>query len=508
MRKKKQRGNDLSEKTAAAKKTPENGRRLDKHMRAMLDHLWGPTGSVILHIILVFILYKYLVWDMTDSSADFQVSLQEMDVREIDDLEDLDIPDLDDFAEVPDDVRPPDMTIDDRPPDPSEIQDPEMDTTPLDVLPDFQSTLVLPDLYASRTDSGRAAALGRAGRWGALTEAAVVRALEWLKRHQLENGSWEANAYGHRGVTSATGLALMAFLAHGETTSSERYGETVRKAIEFLLSEQEQRGPSGAFTVLDQQGVYSHGIATYAISEAYAMTAHPQLRESMDAAIRRIIDGQQPGGGFDYHFRKGSRRDTSIGGWMIQAMKAARMAGCQVEGLDEAIEKAAEDIKSVSQDSGRFGYSSRNRNEPAVTSIGALGLQLAGHGEDRTVVSAVNYLHNNANCSWEDTNVRRAMYKWFYTTQAIFHHGGSGWTQWNNQFAPAYINAQFEDGHWQSPGSRDNDIGPAFTTALGALTLQVYYRFLPTFQLDRAAPSDTASERSVEEAIDIDIDFL
>ncbi len=482
-------------------------KRLDRHMRALLDHLWGPTGSVILHIILILVLYKYLVWDMSAPSPEVVVSLQDMIVNEIDELDDFDLP-PDDLPDYTDDMRPPDVIPDDRVLEAADFaREPDLDMTPLEVLPDFQSPLVLRELYASRTDSGRAAALGRAGRWGRLTEAAVIRALEWLKRHQLANGSWEARGYGQRGVVATTGLALMAFLAHGETTSSERYGETVHKAINFLLAEQERSGPAGAFTVLDQQGVYAHGIATYAISEAFAMTAHPELRESMDKAIRHIIRGQQPGGGFDYHFNKGSRRDTSVTGWMIQAMKAAQMAGCQVEGLSEAIDKAAEDIKSVSGVDGRFGYTNSTSNQPAVTAIGALSLQLAGHGHDRTVAAALTYMRNNETCSWDRTDVYRAMYQWFYTTQAMFHHGGQGWTQWNNQFAPAYVNAQFEDGRWQSPGRGDNNVGPAYTTALGALTLQVYYRFLPTFQINAASQVEEASVQAIERDIDVDIEF-
>lgn len=482
-------------------------KRLDKHMRALLDHVWGPTGSVILHIILIFVLYKYLVWDMDGPSSEMIVSLQDMKVTEIDELDDFDLP-PDQLPDYSDNIRPPDVIPDDRVLDAADIaSDTELDMSPLEVLPDFQSPLVLRELYASRTQSGRAAALGRAGRWGSLTEPAVIRALEWLKRHQLDNGSWEVREHGQTGVVATTGLALMAFLAHGETTTSEKYGETIERAIKFLLAEQESRGPAGAFTVLDQPGVYAHGIATYAISEAFAMTAHPSLRESMDSGIRHIINGQQPGGGFDYHFRKGVRRDTSVAGWMIQAMKAAQMAGCEVEGLDEAIEKAAGDIIRVAGADGRFGYTSPDSHQPAVTAIGTLSLQLAGYGSDRTVNSALAYMRENESCSWDRTNLTRAMYQWFYTTQAMFHHGGTGWTQWNNQFAPAYVNAQFDDGHWQSPGRHDNSLGPAYTTALGALTLQVYYRFLPTFQIDTATQAREASVQAIEGDVDVDIEF-
>jgi len=474
--------NRAKELPTDAEEIPRNV--LNKHMRMVLDHLWGPTGSVLLHIFLVALLFR-LVWDTTPPSQEVEVTLLEMQTHEIEEMEEQILDDIQDLMEV-ENLLPQEMVSDERPPDPAEFDrmDPEMDVTVLSVLPDFQSPLILRDLYAIRTDDGRAAMLARHSHgWGRFTEPAVIKALEWLRRNQLPNGSWASQAYGDRGVTAVTGLGLMAFLAHGETTGSERYGETVRKAIEYLQGEQQRRGPTGAFCALDQQGVYAHGIATYAISEAYAMTAIPSLRESMDAAVRHIVRGQQPRGGFDYHFNKGARRDTSVSGWMVQAMKAALMAGSEVEGLSEAIDKATEDLKRVALSDGQFSYNDGGAY-PATTAIGALSLQLSGHGRDPTVVAAINFMRGQATCSWDGNNPERAMYIWFYQTQAKFHHGGGVWTNWNNQFAPAYVNSQQDDGHWRSPGNEHQVHGPAYTTALGALTLQVYYRFLPTFQID------------------------
>jgi hypothetical protein len=90
-------------------------------------------------------------------------------------------------------------------------------------------------------------------------------------------------------------------------------------------------------------------------------------------------------------------------------------------------------------------------------------------------------------CKWEPNQGTWAMYKWYYLTQAKFHSGGNTWKQWNNDFAPAYIENQSKDGHWDPPtmvkkGHSERVVGPAFTTSLGALTLQVYYRFLPTYK--------------------------
>ena len=99
------------------------------------------------------------------------------------------------------------------------------------------------------------------------------------------------------------------------------------------------------------------------------------------------------------------------------------------------------------------------------------------------------------------------MYAWYYISQTKFHKGGATWTAWNNQFAPQFIRNQSPDGHWDSPGlglkegvSVRENMHPVYATTLAALTLQVYYRFLPTYkpieveQIDQKSADDVSVE--------------
>ena len=78
---------------------------------------------------------------------------------------------------------------------------------------------------------------------------------------------------------------------------------------------------------------------------------------------------------------------------------------------------------------------------------------------------------------------------------------------WNNQFAPQFIRNQNPDGSWNSPGlslkagttGREN-MHPVYATTMAALTLQVYYRFLPTYQ--------PIEEQAVEPQSDGDVKIL
>jgi hypothetical protein len=376
-------------------------------------------------------------------------------------------------------------------------EDVDVDFAALDVMNDVQSPLVMRGLFKGRSAGGRKAMLNQyAGKWGKHTEAAVLRALDWLKEHQGNDGSWGPNK------VAMTGLGLLTFLAHGETTSSEKYGPTVEKAIKFLVSRQDE---SGRFCKTgNQPGVYAHAIAAYGISEAYGLTRIPALKPVMEKAARVILDAQQSKGGWNYKYDRGPRRDTSVGGWQIQALKAAYLAGAdESDRIRTAMDKAIEDIKSVhNAETGKFGYTDKSWGSDSVNGIGILCMQLLGHGKDKEVRQALQAL-KAATCDWGKPEAY-AMYGWYYITQAKFHHGGSTWAAWNSRFARVLTRSQNDDGSWTAPGEaagldhgKETNYGPAYATTFAALTLQVYYRFLPTYQPIAVEPVDETDEDDV-----------
>ena len=89
----------------------------------------------------------------------------------------------------------------------------------------------------------------------------------------------------------------------------------------LFLSEDETSNQSVA--------LYSHGIATIALCEAYGMTLDPELREPTERALNYIVATQHPRRGcWRYQPQVGS--DTSVTGWMLMALKSAQMAHLEV----------------------------------------------------------------------------------------------------------------------------------------------------------------------------------
>jgi hypothetical protein len=114
-----------------------------------------------------------------------------------------------------------------------------------------------------------------------------------------------------------------------------------------------------------------------------------------------------------------------------------------------------------------------------------------GHGDDPRLKTALAKL-KPLQFDWEKTEAPLGMVicQWYYLTQAFFHAGGAHWQNWNDQFRAALIQRQANDGHWPLPAmskEKEFNLPPVYSTALCALMLEVYYRYLPTYQ--QLAPS-------------------
>jgi hypothetical protein len=334
------------------------------------------------------------------------------------------------------------------------------------------SPIVLRNLYANRSPGQKGEALAQFGGGG--TEDAVLKALRWLKRNQNADGSWTMGMPS----TPGAGLGLLCFLAYGATPQHKEFGPTVEKAIKFLVTKQQK---DGNWTDTGGHHVYGNAIANYAISEAFAMTQIYSLKEVMDSGIQVIIDGQQGGGGWDYNYADGGRTDLSVMAWQAQALKAAKMAGSEAKGLEDAIYKCIPSFKSFQGAQGGFGYTSPG--DRPLAAAGVLCLQLLGEAASPEVRKGIEYMYP-WKMDWTAPEIKNPAYHWYYAAQAKFQAGGGTWTAWNDMMKPTLVKNQAADGHWDAPGGHAHVNSPVYTTTLACLMLEVYYRHLPTFQAD------------------------
>lgn len=490
------------------------------YRRQMIEHLIGPGISLVVHVVLVFCAAFLFKPVERRELAEVEVSMEELEIKELDPKQ---LEELQQLEQLADDIVP---TVErpDVPQDVAEVatEDFSDDMASTDDAMDFSSVLDvrasdsplrMSGLYGGRTSAGRQQMIRRFGG-STRTETAVLRALRWLKETQNADGSWsrtEPDAMG--------GLGLLTFLAHGETPDSEEFGLTVQKAMKYLADRMNAVDESKT-KYLSRE--YTNGIATYALAEAYGMTKIPFLKPPMEKGLGFIVQGQQKGGGFDYKYADGARWDLSVAGWQVQAMKAGYVAGADVPGLMDAIEKSISFIKNVTYSDGSFGYNKPGGGSEGMQGVGTLCLQLLGEGssiEARTVLDAIE---KKIRVVWDDSKSYQThstpVYNWYYLTQAMFHAGRSKWSNWNKMFTDIVLANQKSDGHWDSPGKatwmEKNDktgqmekktraeYDPWYATTLCCLSLQVYYRYLPTYKMPK---SIARPEKSILQAIDEDL---
>lgn len=389
---------------------------------------------------------------------------------------------------------------------------------------DNQSEFVLPNFKTGPTFTSLASGIsdgrgdGVDARSQTDTEDAVLKALRWLKKTQGADGSWNQNK------SAMTGLAILTFLAHDERPGkSEEFGDAVQRAIEFLMAGQDRT--TGLFANQDQH-CYSQPIAAYAMCEAYGMTLNPNVKESAELALLAIIKGQHPTGGWTYKMDPSVdpatgkyRDDTSYMGWCAQALKAAKLAGLKVEGLDRAAKLAVKGFKGNAGENGGFGYTSKSGTH-GLTSVGALCMGILGAGEDKAVRNSLAIMDRWRIGPYAAENKvgENPQYYFYYATQSKFNFGGTGWKHWESEMRTSYIPSQHvqqsaikdhkgvdRDIGWWENGDKHSD-RPVMDTCLTALQLMVYYRNLPTTMAEafRADPEIIVTLQTDSKEITVD----
>ena len=362
------------------------------------------------------------------------------------------------------------------------------------------------DGFAGR-GKGRRGEMLRLGGGTKDTEVAVAAALNWFYRHRNPNGSWSLSRFASHcsgnpctgpgaadSDSAATALAVLPFLGAGETHKSKGpYQETVKQALFFLTRRQVGNGDLSGGT---GHQMYAHALATLALCEAYGMTKDQKIGDAAQRAVMFIEAAQnKSSGGWRYVPGDPTGGDTSVLGWQIMALRSAQLAGLAVDTL--TMENAKRWLAACSKgyQHGMYSYQPYKDATPAITAIGMLAWQYLGmRADDPAMAESKQYLLQHL-----PENGTRNTYYWYYGTQAMHNLLGPGWDTWNRQMRRALVRTQCREGC--AAGSWDPEIpsldawseqgGRIMTTAFSTLSLEVYYRYLPLYNLHGSA-SDPA----------------
>jgi hypothetical protein len=305
------------------------------------------------------------------------------------------------------------------------------------------------------------------------SEAAVASGLAWLARQQEKDGSWGFDG-SSKDQIAATGMALLPFIAAGEThKTGDKYKKVVAYGLALLTARLEDDG-----SFLGSTNAYAHAIATIALCDAARVSKDDALKAKAKRAVDYIVKAQGKNGSWGY--TAGTEGDTSIVGWQVQALAAARSAGIEFD-HEKVFKKADQFLQGVSTDGGaKYGYREKGASQ-TLTPVGLLSRHSIGTmaTEDRAFARGVEFL--------KDFTPQRGyfdMYYYFYATRVMHLYDGPAWHKlWNPKMRDMLIELQDKGDDEATKGSWRKDTGfigascgRLGTTALAVLTLQVYYR--------------------------------
>jgi len=376
-------------------------------------------------------------------------------------------------------------------------------------LPDFNTAAVVSaEAFRRRSATARNSS-PNAGSFsaGPETDAAIELGLAYLARQQLPDGSWSLQATDGDAAlasdTAATGLALLAFQGFGHTHHDNTYAAVVRRGLDHLLKNQKSDGD--LFVPLDDESnrsvwLYSHGIATIALCEAYGMTQDPALREPAQTALDFIVRSQHPEHG-GWRYAPKLEADTSVTGWMMMALKSGELANLGVPTEAYARIETWLDLAQASpQERHLYRYNPYapdneqqrhgRRTSRTMTAVGLLMRLYHGWQRDNEhMLRGAEYLRENLPAIGTARNPQRDTYYWYYATQVMFHMGGEHWKAWNDRLRPLLVEAQVQTGpdagSWHPrvpvPDTWAPHAGRLYVTTMNLLSLEVHYRHLPLY---------------------------
>jgi len=288
-----------------------------------------------------------------------------------------------------------------------------------------------------------------------------LKGLDYLERIQLPDGNWPDAPMN--GSAAIAGLAVVSLLAHGDDPNFGPYSQTIRRGLDYILKQQDQKtgyiGPT----------MYNHGFATLALAESYGAVNEVRLGPALQKAVRLIVDSQGKN-----HFKawryspETSDADTTVSGAQMVALMAARNAGVPVP--EKSIQDGLKFYFTCQTADGGIGYTSAQGPNATRTAIGCVVMALAKDKDATAFKSAFQFLKSAGN------ELQYPAYFRYYASQAYFQASNEAWNTWNHDNINTLRASQAADGSWRG------SFGTSFETAASLLSLALNYRYLPIYE--------------------------
>ncbi len=336
------------------------------------------------------------------------------------------------------------------------------------------------------------------------SELALERGLQWLADNQGSEGNWTSNDLG------LVGLGALAFMAAGHQPGRGKYGDTVKRALDYVI---DRAKPSGLLNISNsQRDMYNHGLATFVLGQANGMTSTQdrRLNKTLDRALRLIANTQCEDGGWDYRAERKTRgHDLSLVVMQAKALRSAVDSGLEVptEVIDLAIRSVRDhynpqngrrdEPESVQmQLPGQFTYTrSSGGGTIAMAAAGVVCLQEFGQYDDWRIRKNMDVIAK-AIAQLPKPKSRTLpfdAYTTYYVGQALYQVGGEDWIEQYPRVRDYLVATQDKGnkpafhGSWNDNGANGGGKiggrpGELFGTSVACFILAMPNRYLPILQ--------------------------
>ena len=318
----------------------------------------------------------------------------------------------------------------------------------------------------------------------------VNQALKWLKAHQSPDGSWDCDGFSSncdakRGAActgaaqavfdaGVTGLALLAFLGAGyDSQLHGPYLDTVRNGLKYLKNDPGRRRAASGRRATTATPTRTPARRSRCARRTRRRKQLPWQQVRARQGLAYINACQNPYKAWRYGKQPGDN-DSSVTGWMLMALKAAKDAGIPIN--ERTMKDGLAFIDSMTdEDTGRTGYIKKGelpvRPEGLHREVPRDRVRVAHRGRDvlarssatppiRRLMKAGAELLAKKLPVWDEAKGSIDMYYWYYGTLAMFQIGGDHWERWNKNLKTVVIDNQHaKDGCTRGKLGPDRSLG-------------------------------------------------
>ncbi|TAJ01874.1 MAG: hypothetical protein EPO68_18510 [Planctomycetota bacterium] len=328
------------------------------------------------------------------------------------------------------------------------------------------------------------------------SKRALQLGLDWLAQAATKPAQFGLPLGKQAAPVGVHSLALLAWLAGGSTPGRGPHGAAIDRALDWVLRQADAAPDSPARGYFHASGdevsrMHGHGLATLALAQAWCVGRTHRRGEEMGAAltaaVRLIERAQGSEGGWGYEPRASFDHEGSITIHMVQALRAARGAGVQVDA--EAIARAERYVLASQDEDGAFRYMLGDaRRSVALTAAAMSTLNMVGRYQGPALERGLDALRRGL-LARESGDVLRTpgrpdeeilcpFYERLFVAEALWQLPDERiFGDWIRRERTRLVEHQLADGRWE-----DERFGDAYATAVNCLVLSLPLGYLPVFQ--------------------------